>query len=515
MRWNRNSTACDKTHAAFDGRCIPAEPPRFAALCVAFRSKYTRYSSLTRLVSRAPRPSRRSRGFHHRLFVIPVLLTALVLPVIAAGQSAPSVLPMRDRAALIDRWLEVRFETVLPEIMRRDGVDMWIVAAREYNEDPVIRTMLPYTWLAARRRTVLLFFDRGPEEGVERLAVARYDIGGIPGAWDPETEPDQWARVAELVLERNPNVIAVNRSSDFGLADGITATEYEALGEALGPELSQRVTSAETLAIAWLETRTPEEMAVYPAVVRLARSILSEGLSEKAIQPGVTTTQDLSWWYRERIRELKLQTWFQPGVSVQRREGAMFGGDAGDQGDFSSRPPPDTIMPGDLLHVDFGITYLRLNTDTQMHAYVLRHGETAAPAGLSEALSTGNRLQDILTDEFVTGRTGNEILAAALAQAKSEGITASIYTHPIGFHGHAAGPTIGLWDRQEGVPGKGDYSLFPMTAHSIELNARVAVPEWDSQEVRIALEEDAIFDGETTTYIDPRMERLLLIPRPR
>ena len=447
--------------------------------------------------------------------VIPVLLTALILPVIAAGQPAPTVLPMRDRAALIDRWLEVRFETVLPEIMRRDGVDLWIVAAREYNEDPVIRTMLPYTWLAARRRTVLLFFDRGPEEGVERLAVARYDIGGIPGAWDPETEPDQWARVAELVRERNPNVIAVNRSSDFGLADGITATEYEALREAIGPDLSQRVTSAETLAIAWLETRTPEEMAVYPAVVRLARSILSEGLSGKAIQPGVTTTQDLSWWYRERIRELKLQTWFQPGVSVQRREGAMFGGDAGDQGDFSSRPPPDTIMPGDLLHVDFGITYLRLNTDTQMHAYVLRHGETAAPAGLSEALSTGNRLQDILTDEFVSGRTGNEILAAALAQAETEGIKASIYTHPIGFHGHAAGPTIGLWDRQEGVPGKGDYPLFPMTAHSIELNARVAVPEWDGQEVRIALEEDAIFDGETTTYIDPRMERLLLIPRPR
>lgn len=451
----------------------------------------------------------------NRNLVVSALLAALVLPVLAAGQSAPTVLPLRERAALVDRWLEIRFETVLPAIMRREGVDLWIVAAREYNEDPVIRTMLPYTWLAARRRTVLLFHDRGPEDGVERLAVARYDIGGIPGAWDPETEPDQWARVADLVRERNPGVIGVNRSTDFGLADGMTSTEYEALREALGPDLAGRLQDAERLAIAWLETRTPEEMAVYPAVVRLARSIIAEGLSEKAIQPGVTTTQDLSWWYRERIRELKLQTWFQPGVSVQRHEGTMFGGDSGDQGDFSSRPPPDTILPGDLIHVDFGITYLRLNTDTQMHAYVLRHGETAAPAGLNEAFSTGNRLQDILTDEFVTGRSGNEILAAALAQAASEGIKASIYTHPIGFHGHAAGPTIGLWDRQEGVPGKGDYELFPMTAHSIELNARVAVPEWDGQEVRIALEEDAIFDGEETTYIDPRMERLLLIPRPR
>ena len=447
--------------------------------------------------------------------LITLFAAALILPAAASAQETPTVLPMRERAALVDRWLEIRFETVLPRIMRREGVDLWIVAAREYNEDPVIRTMLPYTWLAARRRTVLLFHDRGPEEGVERLAVARYDIGGIPGAWDPETEPDQWARVAELVRERDPEVIGVNRSADFGLADGITATEDEALRRALGPELARRVASAESLAISWLETRTPEEMAVYPGVVRLARSILAEGLSGRAIQPGVTTTQDLSWWYRERIRELKLQTWFQPGVSVQRREGAMFGGDEGVQGDFSARPPPDVILPGDLLHVDFGITYLRLNTDTQMHAYVLRHGETEAPPGLGEALSTGNRLQDILTGEFVAGRTGNEILAAALAQAESEGIKASIYTHPIGFHGHAAGPTIGLWDRQEGVPGKGDYPLHPMTAHSIELNARVGVPEWDGQEVRIALEEDAIFDGETTRYIDPRMERLLLIPRPR
>lgn len=438
---------------------------------------------------------------------------AAAVPPPTAAQDPPAVLPMRERAELVDRWLEIRFETVLPELMRREGVDLWIVAAREYNEDPVIRTMLPYTWLAARRRTALLFHDRGGAEGVERLAVARYDIGGIPGAWDPETEPDQWARVAELVRERDPETIGVNRSSDFGLADGLTATEYEALRDALGPDLAARLQDAERLAVGWLETRTPEEMAVYPGVVRIARSIIAEGLSGRVVQPGVTTTQDLSWWYRERIRERKLQTWFQPGVSVQRREGAMFGGDG--DGDYSSRPPPDTILPGDLIHVDFGITYLRLNTDTQMNAYVLRPGETDAPPGLREAMSTGNRLQDILTGEFVAGRTGNEILAAALAQAEAEGITASIYTHPIGFHGHAAGPTIGLWDRQDGVPGKGDYPLFPMTAHSIELNARVAIPEWDGQEVRIALEEDAIFDGETTRYIDPRMEELLLIPRPR
>ena len=132
---------------------------------------------------------------------------------------------------------------------------------------------------------------------------------------------------------------------------------------------------------------------------------------------------------------------------------------------------------------------------------------------LQEAFKVGNRLQDILTSQFETGRSGNEILRRALEQADSEGIDATIYTHPIGFNGHAAGPTIGLWDQQGGVPGRGDYPLFPMTAHSIELNAAVSIPSWDGQTVRIMLEEDAIFDGSSVTYIDPRQEELLLIPR--
>ena len=112
-------------------------------------------------------------------------------------------------------------------------------------------------------------------------------------------------------------------------------------------------------------------------------------------------------------------------------------------------------------------------------------GETAPPAGLTAGMVAGNRMQDLLMAEFVTGRTGNEILAASLAAAAAESIDALVYTHPIGLHGHAAGPTIGLWDQQAGVPGQGDYPLFPTTAHSIELSVEVAVPEWDGQAVFI------------------------------
>ena len=446
------------------------------------------------------------------LVLVIIDLTAAV-PTAFAQPEMPVVLPMRERAALMDRWLETRLDTVVPTLMRREGIDMWIVSAREYNEDPVIETMLPATWIAARRRTILVFFDRGPDEGVERLAVARYDIGPFPRAWDPDEQPDQWGRLAEVIAERDPAAIALNRSATFALADGLTDAEYDGFLAALPDRFHDRLVSGERLAIGWLETRIAEEMQVYPMICKIAHAIIAEGLSAQVIQPGVTTTDDVVWWYRERIRALKLTTWFQPSVSVQRADAGEQPAPAKAGGDFSARPDASTIYPGDLLHVDFGITYLGLNTDTQQHAYVLRPGETDAPDGLRHALAVGNRLQDILTNAFKTGRAGNEILRATLDQARAEDIKATIYTHPIGYHGHGAGPTIGLWDQQGGVPGRGDYPLFPHTAYSIELNAAVPIPEWGDKEIRIMLEEDAYFDGETAWYIDGRQTALWLIPR--
>ncbi|MCH8073368.1 MAG: aminopeptidase P family protein [Proteobacteria bacterium] len=438
------------------------------------------------------------------------MIVALALAAVSCSTFAdPRILPMRERAAVIDRWLTVRVQTVLPELMRRTGIDMWVIISREYNEDPVIRTFLPSKWQSARRRTILLIYDPGAGEPLETLAVARYAVGEMfAQAWDKELHGEQWARLAALIEDRDPQRIGLNFSDTFALADGISQTEYKLFHQALPQRLHDRVVSAESLAIGWLETRTADEMAVYQQIVRIAHEILAEGLSDQVIQPGITTTNDVSWWYRDRIRELKLTTWFHPSVSIQRAEQPAIDMKAA----IASRHDDDVIMPGDLLHVDFGITYLRLNTDTQQHAYVLRPGETEAPEELRLALSRGNRLQDILTGQFIAGRSGNEILESALAVAKDEGITASIYTHPIGFHGHAAGPTIGLWDQQGGVPGRGDYPLYPNTAHSIELSAETEIDSWDKP-VRIQLEEDAFFDGENIYYIDGRQRELLLIPR--
>jgi Xaa-Pro aminopeptidase len=381
---------------------------------------------------------------------------------------------------------------------------MWVIISREYNEDPVLETMLPATWLSARRTTMLVIFDRGADKEVEYLAVSRYDVGKtFKRAWDPDHQPDQWAQLAKIISERNPNKIAINKSEHFGLADGISATEYENLKKVLQKKFGDHIVSGERLAIAWLETRTEREMIIYQQICKIAHDIILEGFSEKVIAPGITTTDDVVWWYREKIKELKLDTWFHPSVSIQRNEADVI---------FAKRPQPVVIMPGDLLHVDFGITYLRLNTDTQQHAYILKSGETDAPDFLKKALSRGNKLQDILTRNFVQGKTGNEILAETRRQATDQSLQPSIYTHPIGFHGHAAGPVIGLWDMQNGVPHTGDYALHYNTAYSIELNVTVFAIEW-KKEIQIKLEEDGYFDESGFRYIDGRQTELITIPR--
>lgn len=445
----------------------------------------------------------------HLLFTLVATLAFAFSAAAAENWQYPEVHSMKERAALEDAWLKKRLDTVVPAVMRERGVDMWVLIAREYNEDPVVKTMLPATWLSARRRTVLMFFDNG--ESVERLAVSRYAVADIfPAAWNPEEQPDQWARVAELITERNPNRIALNVSDTFALADGMSESQHRGLIAALPDALKNKVVYDPAVAIGWLERRIPEEMAKYPHIVGLAHAIIAEGFSDAVITPGTTTTADVMWWYRDKIREMGVVAWFHPTVSIQRRT-------LDDQGQKMTElfdPMKDSVIRrGDLIHVDFGITYLGLNTDTQHHGYILQEGETDAPAGIKAGLATGNKLQDILTNNYRTGASGDEVLAASRAQAIREGIEPSIYTHPIGYHGHGAGATIGLWDSQGGVPGRGDYPVVANTAWSIELNATVAIPEWGGQKVRIMLEEDAFFDGTNVRYIDGRQTELHIIGR--
>lgn len=436
------------------------------------------------------------------------LLACLLLGALLWAQNPlQAILDERAQANLVDELLEDRLENLLPTLMQRTGIDMWIIISREYNEDPILETMLPSTWLSARRRTILVFFHDG--EKVEKYAIARYSVGRLlKGAWNIEVYPDQWEALYAIIDQHQPKRIGLNYSPDFALADGLVKTDYEAFMQNLPTIFQERVTSAQDLGIAWLETRSARELALYPQICAMGHQILQEAFSAEVIEPGVTTTDDVIWWLRQRVTELGLQTWFHPSVSIQRSEM--------DKNtflrSFSERERDQVIQYGDLLHVDFGITYLRLNTDQQQHFYVLKPDEKTVPEGLQKAFLNGNRLQDILVDEFVAGKTGNEILQDALAEAQRNNISASIYTHPLGFHGHGAGPTIGLWDQQQGVPGQGDYPLFPNTVYSIELFAATEVPEW-GKIVRIMLEEDGLFDGTNFQFLDGRAEQIFPIPR--
>jgi hypothetical protein len=415
------------------------------------------------------------------------------------------ILPLRARAEVRNAWLRQRLEEVVPELMQRTGIDLWIVAAREYNEDPVIMTLLPEPAMSARRRTILVF-SRSADGAVERLTVDRYGHGELYlVAWNPEEE-GQFDCLARLVRERDPGIIGLNISAGSSFADGLTHSEYEAIVAALGETYAPSVVSAEALALGWLERRIDPELTVYPGIVDLGHALIAEAFSSRTIQPGITTTADLVWWFRQRILELGLEAWFQPMVDLQAR-GEPFT-PVGAREDEGRRR---VIQPGDLLHCDVGFYYMGLATDQQQLAYVLRPGEEDAPAGLRAGLAEANRLQEILLAAMQPGRTGNEVLHSALDEARAEGLTPMIYTHPLGTHGHAAGPTIGLWDHQEGVPGGGDYPLYDHTCYAVELNVQAPVPEWDGQVAMFGLEEDAVLASGEMRWLAGRQTRLHLI----
>lgn len=414
--------------------------------------------------------------------------------------SFAQILPEKERALLKDEILEDRFKNLLPSLMEDANIDMWLLISREYNEDPVLKTMLPATWLNARRRTIIVFYRNKKEKIIERLAVARYNIGkSIQSSWDKEKEPSQWKALADIIASRNPDKIGINFSKHFALADGLVKTGFDELLENLPETYQERLVSAEKLAISWLETRSKMEMKLYKKLVKITHDIIDEAFSANVIQTGITTTEDVVWFMRQKVTDLGLETWFHPTVDIQRNNEVL----KSHIESFSKGEEEKTIQKGDLLHCDFGITYIGLNTDCQQHAYVLKKTESEVPVFLKEAFKKGNRVQDILTSNMRLGVTGNEILKASLIQGRKEGLRPSIYTHPLGKYGHSAGTTIGMWDSQNGVPFNGDYALHKNTVYAIELNTTVAIKEWN-KDIRIMLEEAGFFGDGVFEYVNER-----------
>ncbi len=433
----------------------------------------------------------------------------LLLLIFTIQINAQQILSEKEQAKIVDEILSDRLNNLLPKLMDRSGIDMWVLISREYNEDPVLKTMLPSTWLNARRRTIILFYRNKEKNTIDKLAVARYNFGdNILSAWDKDKEPNQWKRLIELIEDRNPKTIGLNFSTHFNISDGLDKTDYDELLQYLPKKFASNIVSAEKLATSWIETRTKREMVIYSQLVDITHEIIAEAFSEKVITPGITTTTDVEWWFRQKITDIGLKTWFHPSVDIQRSNNNL----GSHIYSFDDRPGDMIILPGDLLHCDFGITYLRLNTDCQELAYVLKPKETLPPDFLLNALADGNKVQDIFTSNFITGKTGNQILTKSLEEAKSQGLKPSIYTHPLGSYGHSSGPTIGMWDAQEGVIGAGDYPLYPDTVYAIELNATVNIPEW-KRDIRVMLEEAGFYGENGFRYVNGRQTKLLTIPR--
>jgi len=418
---------------------------------------------------------------------------------------------MREQAEIQQQWLKLRLERVLPRLMRKHHVQMWLVICREYNEDPVFFSLVSPTMFAARRRTIYVFFDRGEEKGIERLALGGGSNGGLYTVYrDTGIEgreiygEGQWVLLKRLIDERKPSTIAINISQTHAFSDGLSSGEREKLESALGPENLKRIVRAEDLAVEYIETRLPEMLPTYRQMMETVHSLIGRAFSNEVITPGKTTNQDVVWWLRQQVNNLGLGTWFHPSVRVQKSSRTGV--------DLLAEDAPVRIDRGDVLHVDFGITAMRLNTDTQHMGYVLREGEKDVPAGIKRALANANRLQDLLMERMKPGRSGNEVLADTLAAMKAEGINGSIYTHPIGDHGHGAGPLIGLWDRQQGVPGRGDVPILAGSWFSIELAATTPVREWGNKDLWIGEEEDAVIDesGRATWVLKRQTEYHLI-----
>ena len=417
------------------------------------------------------------------------------------------ILNEKERANKINEILKYRFENILPQLMDKTDIDMWILISREYNEDPVLKTMLPAEWLNARRRTILVFYRNKGKNSLDKLAVARYNFGeNIISAWDKEKQPDQWERLNEIIDERNPERIGLNFSKYFNIADGLDKTDYEEFMSNISELNRKKIVSAQKLATAWIETRTDAEMDIYREIVTITKEIIYEAFSMNVIKIGKTTTTDLEWWMRQKVTDLGLETWFHPSVDIQRKSQ-----DSGDHlRSFSNRPSENIIQKGDLLHCDFGITYLRLNSDCQQMAYILKDDETDVPEFLKNAFTNANKLQDILTSNFIQGDSGNKILLNSLREAKDQNLRPSIYTHPLGSYGHSSGPTIGMWDSQGGVKGNGDYPLNYNTVYAIELNNTSFIKEW-GLDIRIMLEEAGFYGVNGFKYVNGRQTKIKIV----
>jgi Xaa-Pro dipeptidase len=437
-----------------------------------------------------------------------VLVAAALMPCAAqkttAAEPLPRLLRPREQQEVRERWLRKRLDTMLLPMMRRHRVEMWIVTNEEFHPDPVVPHVappLPYQG----RRDFFIFADRGTER-LERIALVRYPEERLKHFFEVLNPPR--AEIADtlrrLVEERKPKSIALNMGGARGATGGLTHDAYTFLAETLGADNAAKFVPAAPLIVEYMDTRLPEELEHYRAAVAVTDILTRRALSNEVITPGKTTVGDVRWWLIEQVNRLGLDVWFQPDLRVQRRDSDP----AKTQQFLAVAPEALVIERGDVVHVDFGLNYMGLSTDWQKHAYVLRAGERAAPQGLRRALANTNRLQDALFSHARPGMSGAEVYERTMADMRSAGIEAMIYSHSVGNQGHALGASI---DFRRPAAGQPEPPLREGSYTAIELNTSTPVPEWGGQKVTIMMEDDAYLTAEGMKWFRPRQTDFYLI----
>jgi Xaa-Pro aminopeptidase len=429
------------------------------------------------------------------------LSIACITEVAAQRTSLPEARIRWDRMCTIRR---EKFDKILPEAMRENNIDMWIVAQKEAHDDPMADLLGGgYTGSVG----YFIFTDKGADR-IERAALGISDHHReVCGAYDI---PDGDADLFKFVTARNPRRIGINMSAEMGLADGLSHSLHQQIVKTLGPTYASRLVSAERMVSDFSSRRTATELVAFGEAGEMGRQIAERALSNEVITPGITTLADVAWWIEQQQYERHLGSSFGvPSVYIT--------GPNGIEANSNDR----IIQRGDLIMLDFGVGYLTMWTDQKRIAYVLKPGETALPASYQRAFDNAIRVRDVIQRTARPGRTAQIMMDSLNASIARTGIQQMrgfnqvradssvefiIGCHSVGDWGHGIGPSMAWFN-----PGRLTYEMRPSNLFSIELFAYTPIPEWGGKKLRIPLEDDATITARGVEWMYPPVSRIILI----
>lgn len=421
------------------------------------------------------------------------------------GDPPPPLLPLSEQLRIREQWLFTRHQMLL-DMMRRHKIDMWIVVNEEFHDDPLTQFVAPPRPYAGGR-DYFVFIDAG-NKGLRAVAITGFAEERLRQYFESPIEPRPASEVLpELYREHQPQRIGLNIHGRRGVQRGLTWDTYNLISEFMGPEATSRFVGAADLIEEYLDTRMPEEHAHYTHATHVTEEIVRRALSNEAITPGKTTVGDVRNFLYDQIWKWGVRTWFQPDLRVQKRgvPNKMSRG-------FLHVADESVVLErGDVIVIDFGITYMGFDTDWQKKGYILREGETDAPPGLKQAMRNTNILQDTMMGIARPNMSAGEVYSRTMEKMEAQGIKAQIYSHPVGNHGHGLGTSIDFRAARRGDQTAAARTLRPNSWISIELNTLTPVPEWDGQEVFIMMEDVAYLTDEGYKFFRPRQDEFFLI----